>query len=207
MPKPNKLREFLERLREAVPLPTVLGLPVNFRGAIQCPHPNHNDTNASFNIYDHGRGHCFGAGHPGKRTLDVFDLVMLRQQLPFKLAVAEVAATAKIRLPEELINAIPERQESLERRASLTAFHDFFVQVCHQALLGEWPTRALDLIADGGRRRELTEHLQCLREDADKALHAARHHYGFSDDALASWRCASIRAASVGDSGAGGAGS
>ena len=117
----KSLRAITEKIREAVPLTRVLGLPDGFTGMITCPHPDHDDRIPSACIYPDGRGHCFGAGHPGKSNFDVFDAYCWKNNCGFQVALRALAGMANVDLGEveDLIGEWDDSAEDLQSSALL----------------------------------------------------------------------------------------
>lgn len=107
--------EFLERLRQLVPLSDVVARKVRLtrRGREHlglCPF--HNEKTPSFTVSDDkGFFHCFGCGAHG----DVVGFVMRTEALSFPEAVERLAAEAGMEVPR----AGPEERERERRRSSL----------------------------------------------------------------------------------------
>lgn len=107
--------EFLERLRQLVPLADVVGRKVRLtkRGREHqglCPF--HNEKTPSFTLNeDKGFYHCFGCGAHG----DVVGFVMRSEGLSFPEAVEKLAAEAGLAMPRPS----PEERQKQRQRADL----------------------------------------------------------------------------------------
>ena len=121
-------RDFIQRVRDAVPLPDLIGRDhrVEPQGReYKCICPFHNDTKPSLGIYErHGewRYKCFACGASG----DCFTYLMEYHKMSFVEAVRECADLAGIEVP----TTTGRRQEGPDRRTMLDvmqAAQDFFV--------------------------------------------------------------------------------
>ncbi|MBI1275642.1 DNA primase [bacterium] len=98
---PTYQREFLDRLRDSVPVSQVLArfIPLKRNGRLwKACCPFHKEKTPSFQVQDDRQSyHCFGCGAHG----DHIKFLMEHQRMSFADAVRDIAAMAGIPLPEQ----------------------------------------------------------------------------------------------------------
>jgi len=141
--------QFLEELRDRVPLSDVVGKRIRLVRAgreFKAPCPFHNEKTPSFYVNDQkGFFHCFGCGAHG----DVLGFVMRHDNLSFMEAVEQLAGMAGMPVPK----ATPEAREKAERQKTLYDLLERTTRHYEQQLYAPAGRFALDYL----RRRGLDD--------------------------------------------------
>ena len=174
-------QEFLDRVRELVPIADVVGRKVRLtrRGREHtglCPF--HNEKTPSFTVSeDKGFYHCFGCGAHG----DVISFVMQQEGLSFPEAVEQLAGEAGLEVPKPS----PEQRQREEQRQTL---YDVVEAACawfEEQLAGKGGADARAYLERRGVDRDTRAGFRLgYAPDARGAMRQALHARGIRDQEL-----------------------
>jgi len=173
--------EFLDRLRQRVPLPEVVGRHVRLRRRGKeheglCPF--HREKTPSFTVNeDKGFFHCFGCGAHG----DVVGFVMRVEGLSFPEAVEKLAGEAGLDVPR----AGPEERQRQERRSTLAEVVETACAWFEDNLAGRAGAEARAYLEKRGVDRATREAFRLgVAPNQPQALRTAMHGRGIDDEQL-----------------------
>ena len=182
------LTDWLAELKRRLPLGDYLELGPYASNSIRCPFPDHEDRTPSFVLYG-DRWHCFGAGHNGRCSGDVIDLIQAREGVDFATAIRKAAEQVGMK-PPQLGREISDGElESRRRAAALHRFYDLFLTFCWATLDTHMPDPLfrLSAVLNDAQRIAVRE---VATAETDSIQHAIKlvETYGWSVDTVAAWR-------------------